>query len=139
VASYSRQDTFSVTVTVGGKNLGVFRGREGGVGDSEESKMRLGGMGPQVSLGGSQTMENVTATKEFDLDGIANDIPWLMAGRGRLKASCTVQPLDLDGNAHGRRVTWSGILKSVTYPEQDAEGNDPAEVELEIATDGNLA
>lgn len=139
MATYAREDTFQCTVTVDGRNLGVFRGRTGGAGDSEETKMRLGGMGPQVSLGGPQTMENVTVTKEFDLDGIANDVPWLMAGRGRLSASVVVQPLDEDGNAHGRRVTWTGKLKQVTYPDHDAEGNDPAEIELEIATDGTLA
>jgi hypothetical protein len=136
---YGRQDGFSVTVSIDGRDFGVWRAREGGEGDSEEIKMRLGGMGPQVSLGGAQTMENVTVRKEFDLDGIANDVPWLMAGRGRLAATINSQPLDNDGNAHGRRVTWNGILKQVVYPEYDAEGTDPAEIELEISTDGNLA
>lgn len=137
--TYAREDTFSCTVTIGGRDLGVFRGRTGGAGDSEETKMRLGGMGGQVSLGGPQTMENVTVSKELDLDGIANDVPWLYAGRGKLAAKVTQQPLDADGNAHGRRVTWSGKLKQVSYPEHDAEGNDPAVLELEIATDGTLA
>jgi hypothetical protein len=135
----ARQDTGRITVTIDGRDFGVFESKTGGSGDSEETKVRLGSMGPQVSLGGPQTMENVTLKKLFDLDGIGREVPWLMARRGKATAVVTVQPLDHDGNAHGQRTTYTGYLKQVTPPDVDAQSNDPAYLELEISTHGVVA
>jgi hypothetical protein len=139
MTTIARQDTFSCTVTIDGRNYGVFEGREGGAGDSEETKTRLGAMGPEVSLGGAQTIENVTVKKLYDLDGIGQDIALLYARRGRARCSITTQPMDKDGNVHGRGWTYQGILKQVTPPDYDAEGNDAAMIELEITVDSPVA
>jgi len=135
----AREDTFEVTVTIDGRDFGVWEGRSGGAGDSEETKTRLGGMGPEVSLGGPQTMENLTIKKLFDLDGIANDLPWLFARRGKADVTVNNQPLDKDGNRRGRRWTYTGTLKAVTPPDYDHKGNDESFIECEIVPNGVIA
>lgn len=134
-----RTDMFQVTLKIAGRDYGLWLGRSGGAGDSEETKLRLGGMGPQVSLGGAQTMDNITCRQIFDSDGIGRDIAWLMGQRGKARCTCVTQPLDEDGNVHGSPFTYTGTLKAVTPPEYDAQGNDPAYIEVEVATDGNVA
>jgi hypothetical protein len=137
--SLLRADTWQVTATVDGRDYGFWLAREGGQGDSEETKLRLGGMGPQVSLGGAQTMDNITLRQIYDADGIGQDLPWLMGRRGKATVVCVTQPLDEDGNVHGKPFTYTGTLKAVTPPPYDAQGNDPAYIELEVATDGTVA
>lgn len=139
MATIARQDTFSVTVVIAGRDFGVWEGRTGGMGDSEETKVRLGAMGPQISIGGSTTIENVTIKKLYDIDGIGNEIAWLYERRGKAPVSITTQPLDRDGNVRGKRFTYNGILKAVNPPEYDAEGNDAAVIELEVAVDSPVA
>lgn len=134
-----RTDTWQVTATIAGHDYGSWLARTGGAGDSDETKMRLGGMGQQVSLGGPQTMDNLTLRQIYDADGIGNDLVWLMGQRGRARVVCTSQPLDQDGNSHGKPFAYTGTLKAVTPPEYDAQGNDPAYIEIEVSTDGNIA
>lgn len=136
----ARQDMASISVTLDARDFGSdWQVRNGGAGDVDETKTRLGGMGPLVSLGGPQTTENVVLRKTVDYDGIWNDISWLYARRGKAIANVTEQPLDKNGNAHGKRVTWTGTLKQVTLPDYDANSNDAAMIELEISTDGLVA
>jgi hypothetical protein len=137
--TYAREDTFAVSVTIDGRDFGVWENRTGGEGDSEDNKVRLGGMGPEVSLGGSKTLGNITLRKLYDLDGIGNDIAWLYAVRGRAPVVVTNQPLDQDGNVHGRRWTWQGVLKAVTPPDYDAQGTDAAYIEIEVAPSGDVS
>lgn len=141
---YLRTDTWQIKATIDGKDFGVFEGRTGGAGDSEETKLRLGGMGAQVSLGGAQTLENITLRKLWDgmsdFSSSGNDVVWLYARRGKAEVTCTNQPLDQDGNIYaGKKFTFTGILKQVTVPDYDAQGNEGAFLELEVATDGNIA
>lgn len=135
----AREDTFEVRVTVDGEDFGKWEKKTGGQGDSEETKVRLAGMGPQVSLGGSQTIENVTVTKLYDLDVDAPRLARLYSRRGKATVQVIQTPLDRDGHTYGPPVTWTGTLKAVTAPDVDAEGTDAAMVELEVAVDSVVA
>lgn len=136
----ARQDTFNVSVVIDGVDYGGgWEARSGGAGDSEETKVKLGNMGGEVSLGGSVSVENITLKKLYDLDGIANNLTTLFARRGKAVVSITTQPLDYDGNACGTSFSYSGILKQVTPPEYDAQGNDEAYIELEVSTNSDIA
>lgn len=136
----ARQDTFNVSVTIDGVDYGGgWDKRTGGAGDSEETKVKLGNMGGEVSLGGSVSVENVTVSKLYDLDGIANNIIALYARRGKAAVSIVTQPLDHDGNVYGPSFTYTGTLKQVTLPDYDANGNDASYVELEVSTNSDIA
>lgn len=137
-----REDTQDVNVKIryvlgNGKiqpnwvDLGTWDKQSGGSLDSEETTYHPGGMADRISLGGRQIPENVTVSRIFrhqDQDRLAN----LFNGVGKSPAVISVQGMDLDGNAYGTPVVWSGILKKVTPPPRDSEGTAAAMIELEF-------
>ena len=140
MAKPTREDTFRVTVAIDGVDTGVWDKLSGGSGDSEEAKYRPGGMGPQIALGGSQTVENVTVSRYYDLERDGAQIKRWFARRGRALATITKQPLDIDANAYGEPLVYGqAVLKQVTPPDHDSESNDVGMLELEFSTSGTVA
>ena len=134
-----RQDEFDVTVKVDGTDLGTWSKCDGGAVDSDELTYAPGSMGPKVSLGGVQTVQEVTVTALYDLDFFQPIIHWLISRCGRGQAVINKQPLDVDGNAMGRALVYSGILKTVTPPPSDANANAAAEIVLAVTPLGTVA
>jgi len=135
----SRQDQRRVSLVIDGEDTGVWDMKTGGMMDSEESKFRPGGMAEQVTLGGSQNLENLPVSRLFVL---RRDLPRIKGWYNRAgKASVVAveQYLDTDGRRFGDPLSYSGILKSVTAPEHDSESNDPAMVEVEVSLAGPVA
>jgi len=141
----TRSDTWEITVQI--QNIlhpqrimldtGVWDKKEGGQVDSEETKYPPGGMKPEVSLGGRQTVENVTLRRLYRLVRDHQDLSRvLIAGAGKARVTVAQQPLDIEGNVFGRPIVWSGILKRAAFPDVDSENSDAALVELEITPDG---
>lgn len=128
----SRQDLFSIGVVIDGRDLKIFDKLSGGNADSDEIRYRPGGTPVQVSLGGSQTVENITVSRIYDLDRDNPLIGWLYARRGKAKAVVTVQPLDRDFNAFGSPTVYTGTLKAVQHPDVDSESSDAAMLALEV-------
>jgi hypothetical protein len=135
----ARQDTWSVSVSVDDVDYGVWDKKSGGNADSEETKYKPGGMAPEITLGGSQSVENVTLSRLYDLNRDHQIISTLLARRGRAPAVVKQQPLDHDGNVFGSPVVFRGVLKAVNVPDVDSEGNDAAMVEIEISTAATVA
>lgn len=135
----SRVDQYDVTVAVDGRQLGTFGKLTGGEVDSEETTVKPGGMAPRVSLGGSVNVGNVTVSILYDLQAVHSIIHWLIsrAGKGTMVVKKT--PLDVDGNAAGRPLTYTGKLKQVNPPEVDSEASDAAWLELEMTPAGTVA
>jgi len=70
MAGPTRRDTFRVTVEVrdpkgGIHKLGVWDKRSGGEVDTDIYKYKPGGMAPQVSLGGSKTIGDLTISRLY--------------------------------------------------------------------------
>lgn len=135
----SRVDQYDVRVTVDGQLLGTFDTLSGGEIDSEETTYKPGGMGPRVSLGGSVNVGNVTVAALYDLAKIHTLMHWLIGRVGKATIVVNKQPLDVDGNAFGRPLVYSGKLKQVNPPEHDSESSDAARVELEMTPAGTVA
>src|SRR5215475_3364414 len=127
-----RQDRFRVTAAVDGRDLGVFETFSGGEVDSEETTFKLGAMGPRVSLGGSVNVGNVTIGSLFDLSRWQPIIHWVISRAGKGTLTVKKQPLDVDGNAFGDPLTYTGKLKQVNPPDVDANSSDAAVLELEL-------
>lgn len=134
----SRQDQYSVSVTVDGIRLGVWDTLEGGEVDSEETKFKPGGMAPSVSLGGSVEVGNVTVSRLYDLARDHSIVHWLLGRVGRAQVVVSKQPLTADAAAYGSPIVYRGILKSVTPPEVDSTGSDPSMIELEVTPGGSI-
>jgi hypothetical protein len=135
----TREDTWLVTCRVDELDLGTFDSFDGGEGDSEEAKYSPGGMEPEISLGGRQTIGNVTIGRYYDRLRDAPVLKPLYGKRGSGRGTIGVTPLAPDGTRGGDPTTWTGTLKTVTHPPVDSTGNDAAKLTLEFTCDGNVA
>jgi hypothetical protein len=132
-----REDTYEVRVEVAGRDLGVWDKQSGGETDSEESTYKRGGIRGQVSLGGSQTVGNVTVQRLYEED-VHDVYHWLAEQAGEASVIVSRIPL-VKGRAFGRPLVWTGTLKSVTPPDVDSEGNGAALISLEMTCNGGVS
>jgi hypothetical protein len=135
----TREDTWLVTLNLDGRDMGVWDTITGGEIDSEEARYRPGGMAPEISLGGSTTIGNVTIGRYLDTARDWPLIKWLAGRVGKGRGVIGRTPLDVDGARAGDPLTYGGTLKTVTVPDVDSTGSDAALVELEFTCDGNVA
>jgi hypothetical protein len=135
----TREDTWLVTVSLDGRDLGVWDTVSGGELDSDEAKYRPGGMAPEVSLGGTTTIGNLTVGRNLDSLRDWPLIKWLAGRVGKGRGTIGVTPLDIDGARAGDPLTYGGTLKTVTRPDIDSTGTDAAMLELEFTCDGSVA
>lgn len=135
----SRQDQYEITVAVDNVKIpGFFDKMSGGSIDSEEVKYKPGGMAPQISLGGSVTVTNITVERLYDLDRDGPVIADLKGKVGKSQVTITRQSLDVDGHAHGKQIVWTGKLKMLQFPEADSESNAAALFQLEVSVSGTV-
>lgn len=134
-----RSDQWSNTVTIGGRPLGIWDTLSGGGVTAEETKHRPGGMQPEVSLGGPESVEELGVSKlltraEYDF------LSGLIRRRriGREQAVVNRQPLDIDGNPWGQPLTYRGVLQSVTLGDTDSNSSDAQMCELTISVGGGV-
>jgi hypothetical protein len=132
------QNQFKVTADVDGTQLGIFDTFAGGEVDSDEVRYRPGGMGAPISIGGAVTVNNVTIGRMYDLQVDGSLIIWLIGRVGKGTITVKKLPLDADGNAYGRALTYKGVLKQVTPPAHDSNSSDPAVIELEMVPGGTV-
>ena len=135
----SRQDTYSVGVAIDGVDHGVWDKMTGGEVDSDETKYKPGGMQPEVSLGGSKSVGNITISRLYDLDRDHTVIKTLLSSAGTAEVTVTKQPLDVNAVPYGAPLVYTGKLKQVTPPEVDSESSDAGLVEIEVSSAGVVA
>jgi hypothetical protein len=131
----TREDTWYVRASVDGRELGVFDTHAGGEVDSEESKYRPGGMDAEISLGGRQTIGNVTVARYYD---VLRDHPlyvWLCSRAGKARGAVTWWPMTITGVVAGDGVTQHGTFKRAQRSDIDSNGGDAATLELEFTMD----
>src|SRR5215471_1365021 len=134
----SRIDQYDITVNVDGRPLGTWDKLQGGAVDAEETTYKPGGMGARITLGGSQNVANVTVQKLYDLASVHPLVHWLMSRAGKGTIVIKKQPLDVNGNAVGRPITYTGKLKQVIPPDVDSEAADAALLGLEMVPAGTV-
>ena len=132
--STQRQDTWLVVLNVGGVDLGVWDTFDGGESDSEELVFRPGGMDNQISLGGRQTIGNVTLSRHHD-DFIAGRIKWMRQQTGKARATVGRVPMTAGGAQTGTVEWLGGTFKRCTPPPHDSMGSDASMVEVELTID----
>jgi len=132
----TREDTHNVSVAVDGRDLGLFDQKSGGELDSEENLYSPGGMLGQISIGGQQTIGNVTVERYYDALRDHPLMAWLASRRGWGRVSIGVTPRDPQGVVRGDPIVYSGTLKTVTPAEVDSTGTDMAKWSMEVTCDG---
>jgi hypothetical protein len=125
--------TTSITNAAGEfEDWGVFDTFSGGEADSEETRHRAGGGGVEKPLGGSKTVGNVTITRLLELERDWGRLKDLMNRQGSARIIAVRQRLDVDYNAFGDPMTYTGIVKTVTPPDSDSTDDDAAMIEIEF-------
>jgi hypothetical protein len=135
----SRIDQYDIGVTVDGRDLGIWDKFAGGEVDSNETVYKPGGMGSQISLGGSTQIGVITLSVLYDLQRIHAITHWLISRVGKGWVVIKKQPLDDDNNAFGDALTYQGRLKLVHPPEPDSESSNAALLEMEVTPVGTVA
>jgi hypothetical protein len=132
----TREDTWLITCSVDGRDLGVFDTKSGGELDSEEAKYKPGGMALEISLGGSRTYGNLTITRYCDYVRDWPVIKWLAGRVGAGRGAVGLTPLNANGERAGEPLVYGGTLKTTTPPDIDSTGTDAAMLTLEFTVDG---
>lgn len=132
----TREDTWLITASLDGRDLGVFDTKSGGELDSEESTYKPGGMAQSISLGGSRTYGNLTITRYCDFVRDWPLIKWLASRAGSGRGSVGITPLTPAGERAGEPLVYGGTCKTVTPPDIDSTGTDAAMLTLEFTVDG---
>jgi len=110
----------------------------GGNVTSSETKHRPGGMGPERTLGGVVSVENVTVERDYVLER-DHDLAKSLGSRvGRARMRVAKQPLTVDGVPAGRPTVYVGILMGVNYPDSDSTSTSVAMLSLTMSTDGTV-
>lgn len=143
----SRQDQSKITVIVNqpdGKpwpglgNRGTWDVKDGGGMDTTSTKYRIGGMGGQLSLGGTKDVQNITLNRlqVSDRDWPLLETWYDAAGVANVVISET--PLDGRGTPNGDTMIWHGKLKRVTPGNANANSQDAKLFEIEVETYGSV-
>lgn len=136
----SRQDQYNVSVTIDGNALGTFDKLDGGDIDSEETKYKPGAMAPELSLGGSTTVSNVTVSRLFVQGRDTSLVPFLKEKVGKGEVTIVKQPLDVNGSPFGAPMVYHGKLKTFTPPPADSNASTTAAVfALVVSTSGTVS
>ena len=136
-----RQDTWLNTVTIDGVDFGTWDTLQGGDPQAAETKYRPGGMQPEISLGGPNSVNNVTLAKLLTKGDYTTQLRALMVG-GRIgKAHVVIsrQPLDIDGNPFGDPLVYNGKLMHVLPGDTDSNASGASQWQIVVSTNGSIA
>jgi len=136
----ARQNRITVNVTFLGetRSLGTWDTWSGGGVTADNTKHRRGGMGPQVAVGGPKTIDDVTISRDYDLQRDNPNAHWLSSAVGRAWVTAKKQYLDMDGYDFGDPIVITGVLIGYNEPESDSDSSDVAMVELVINPNGDV-
>lgn len=128
---FFREDQAAIHVSVDGVPLDneVWSALEGGDSQAQNVKHRPGGMGDEIELGGPVSRSDLTVKRMYS-DVLHALIVNLENAAGKRVGTASYTPLDADGNVAGQTITYSGVLKSVTRPNAEANSNAAAELVL---------
>lgn len=136
----SRLDQYEISVSIDGTPIPEpWDKMSGGNIDSSETKYKPGGMVPQISLGGSVEVSNVTVERLYVLSRDHALVPTLKAAVGKGVVVVTKQPLDVNGVKFGAPIVYSGKFKQLTLPEPDSESTNAATMQIEVSTVGMVS
>lgn len=136
-----RQDQWLATLTIDGVDFGIWDAWAGGDIEATETKYKPGGMQPEISLGGTTQVNNVTMSKLLEKGDYTSQLRDLMT-KGRVgKAVCTGsrQPLDEDGNPFGDPLVYNGKLMHVVPGDTDSNATAAQVWQVIISTNGSIA
>lgn len=125
------------SLIVDNRNIGRALTMTGGELGAEDTKITPYGGSPQIPIGGSKTVGNITMrfwvgelaggyTDTFKFLGRCRGVP------GKV-AYASQQPLDANDNPYGSPLVYPGMVINVTPVQGDSGSSDPAGIEVELS------
>lgn len=127
------EQNYLVTAVVDGQALGTFDTFSGGEPAAKEVKHRPGGMGPEVSYATLPSYSAITISRVLEPARDWELIRSLTQKTGRVTFSCTVQPLDADGNVWGNPKTYNGTFLGIKDGKTDSTSDALRMVEIDAS------
>jgi hypothetical protein len=126
-------------LTVAGRDCGTFISHAGGAMTADSSKVREGYGLPELELGSTPTVGDLTLERPYRVERDGELLPFLFSQCGHGQAVATLQALDGDGFAVGRPHVRAGVLLEVTPPDFDLSSTDAAVIGLGLGLHGVVA
>jgi hypothetical protein len=134
-----REDQYAITVAIDGTPIGVWDKLTGGGVVAGDTKYKPGAMAPQISLGGSKAVDNITLSRLLSQQNGDTDLcKFLMQRAGKGQATINRQPLDADGAAFGTALVYTGTLSEVHPGDTDSNSTNANVWSIVISTDGEV-
>lgn len=135
-----REDQARIQVSVAGVTMdsAPWTTFQGGDAEAQNVNTRPGGMQPAIELGGPINRSDVTVERLYS-DVTHGWYPQLDAVCGKASMWASYTPLDANGNPVGATITYTGILKTVTRPNADANATGAQHLSLVMGANQNIA
>lgn len=118
-----------------GFDLGEFRSKSGGAREGENTLVRAGGMTAPLAMPGTSALSELTCARLLRHGADSGLVQRVHDWHGE-RFTVNVQRLDAKGRpGFHRPEVYSGLLNTSTPPDVDADGNDPATLELAFTVD----
>jgi hypothetical protein len=127
---------WEVDLVLEGRNCGTWTTHEGGAMTAESSKVREGYGLPELELGSTPSVGDVTLTRPYRVERDGELEPFLYSQCGHGQGVLKLKALDGDGFAVGRPKVRGGVLLEVTPPDFDLSSTDAAVMSLTFGMHG---
>lgn len=131
-----REDLYNVTLTVEAENKKVvipIDKMTGGAVQGKSTKHRpSNGLENEMGLGGPKSVSNATLTT-LQSQEIEENLAFLLGFAGRANIILSKQPIDENGKAFGKVLTYEGKLLDVTPSPTDSESEKTANIEFTVS------
>jgi hypothetical protein len=121
-----------ITVTVDGKQLGIFDKKTGGDSMAKGNKHRPGGMGQERSYVSLITYSDLKVTRVYERTRDHELVRTLIGKGGIVNASVTEQPLDQNGAAFGTPIIYTGRFLGLNPGDADSTSESVRMFELDV-------
>lgn len=123
-------------VVIAGRDCGTWTAHEGGAMSAESSKVREDYGLPEIELGSTPSVADVTVSRPYRRERDGELLPFWFSQCGHGQSGIRLQALDGDGFAVGRPHSRAGVLLEVTPPDFDRNSTDAAVMSLTFGMHG---
>ena len=95
-------------------------------------KYAMGGMAPNVAIGGRRERADITVDRAWD-DTLISAALALDKASGNTPCTVAITPLKARGKTAGKPLIRTGILGPVTWPEADSSSSDAAMLQISVS------
>lgn len=133
------QSRYLTTLSVAGRDIGVFQTHSGGHVTGESVADRSPGQEYPAASGGEKTIAPITTSRRVKLERDTDELIAFLQRHVSVENAAVYnrRPLDSNRNPVGSGRTWTCTITAVNEPDSDSNSeNEPAVLEIELQPGG---